>query len=612
MIYLKFSTGEKIPVKGTIKYQMVNDMFQDDLLMGDGTYPFSAVKTPELDKLMMYARIPSVNTFTSEFTSVELWDGDFKFRTGKLLAKEAGETYRFTFLADFGTVINELKNKSLKELDFGELVKYTTIPGSYGPAEFTKYVYNMMLGSWPTYRAVHFPIKNPGFFEGSDFKDLHTREYETESSPSASELLEEAQGIFNTYTPRPTYPSNIPYHHISALYCPAIYIHEILTVIFSNIGYKVDGGFMDDAELQTLVSQSLNVCNKGIVYDAQYNYIQGQYPEEIDLAEYMPDITVAEFLIAIKKTFRLSYSINRIEQKVKINLGKDIYTAPVVDWTNKLSSFGKRYPSDPDEIQYGYNLPGDDGYLARLIGDITSAFIQLLSSEDTVDYLPTSGNKIKDVRYVNQEEVYYIWTYNKDDRTIEEWQAFAHNVDAKNPDATRDYKNNACPIISKKVIYQDYEGDSGPLHVNHIKVPYMEHKGNCVHTHNDDGYAEFVGNPHGLKLLFYRGMAKDNSNTNQYPLATSDEKDGLGNSVGDYSLAWNGDNGLFATFHEKIDKLIREGDDFDVYFNLTRADLDNFVMYQRIKIQTTEFVVVDADIELPLLKPFKFYLKKLV
>lgn len=609
MLFLKFSTGHKIPITGTLKYQMVNDMFQDDVLVGDGSYPISVKRTPELDRLMQFAHKPEVSSFTAEFENVELWDGTWLFRRGKLFSKQAGNTYRFTFVADFGEFITNLKGLNLKDLDFGSNIDYISDPSNPSdPTDASNHesaitMQAQALSSWPSSKVVHFPQVNPGFFSGSDIEEYHKRTYVTYPIAHRHE-----QGFINPYIPHDD-PTDEDGWILDSFFSPAIYLFEVLSVVFSSLKIQAEGSFTTLSELKKLVILSFLTSNPYVEYTANGYY--SDYTFSLNIADHMPDRSIADLLIGLKKTFRLSYTFIKSTNTLSINFAKDIFAASHVDWTEKLVSITNREPSSTDAINHCYAISSLDSFLSNADGDLNDTSIDILSSVNTVDDLPISGNSIKDVRFVTQDQLYYIWTYNNDDYDVREWQVFAHNFKGTSVDADKSYPSSTLPVASRMVTFMHNNYVSGALETYTFKAPYLEQKGNCPYLF-DEKYNAFVGNDINIRFLFYRGMQLDDTGSNYYPYASADEFDSLGNVIGDYSLAWNGARGLYNSFHKEVDNLVRNGDVFEATFNLTRTDIDNLNLFSPIDIGSVSFVILDIDIDLPLAKPISVTLKKMV
>jgi hypothetical protein len=108
---------------------------------------------------------------------------------------------------------------------------------------------------------------------------------------------------------------------------------------------------------------------------------------------------------------------------------------------------------------------------------------------------------------------------------------------------------------------QEFDGISGRT----WSIPFLDEPG------NSDEFPE-LDNEVSRRLLFYRGIAKD-VDGNDYAYATFQAEDAGGNDIGDYSLEWAGEKGLYETWWKELIEILKSPRKVTLPIRLSMSDL---------------------------------------
>jgi len=280
---------------------------------------------------------------------------------------------------------------------------------------------------------------------------------------------------------------------------PMVYVFNYLQFIIEEIGYTLEGVLMDDAEIRTLTflnNHSLNVEDISNASPPLYSFQSSGNPI---LNEHVPSVLVSELITAISKVFCCYVEINE---------------------TNKVFKF----------------IP-----LKTLIDSTISIDISEKVSDFEVNFDPKNGYILKHSPYSEISEV----NYNQD------------GISGLNLSQYRNVSEDI-PILELKSGNQDLQIDTGVSIPSSVisyvsfgqnrylkRAPSITEKGFAKNSYDKTKFKDIV-------FLFYRGMQggliQPVGSFNQffaYPYASYDDIDRSGTVIANYSLLWEGTNGLF-------------------------------------------------------------------
>jgi hypothetical protein len=427
---------------------------------------------------------------------------------------------------------------------------------------------------------------------------------------------------------------------------PAIYLPFLFNKLFDYWGILLKTDFFDDVDIQKLTVWTNKTYIMEIWSDAltpSFNpqkifFTKGGTAEtKFYLDDYLPDITWKQFLLSVKKTFCLVYLWDFGKKQLKIVKANDFITSNSrVNWSNKTQKSFELEIQNPN----GYTLKtnySDDQYLTTFIQQISKNAIYELPVT-TYSNLPTPTTKPGTVCLVLDEQAYYIITGVG---TGQKWELLTQNyIDKIISDGKTEISNDCDTLLRlfnaeddlRRDIYGDYElYDNTVTYITGARVWYENERYESLQDdnisnqpditplywdlmattfsqahwtipeyseENDSGLNALADKSENLRLLFYRGLQEYNSyikgaeggddNTAAYPYATHTEIDPVGNKIGDYSLAWDGDYGLYQQHWKKYLDFLTNAKKVIRKINLNIDDLLNLDWTKKVIITDHE------------------------
>lgn len=142
---------------------------------------------------------------------------------------------------------------------------------------------------------------------------------------------------------------------------PMFFIPYILKRIGQITGTTIEGNFLTDATWSKLIL---------------YNTRAMDELTTISVARHLPELTVTDFFLELRKLPNLQFDFNAVEKKLKIGFWEDsLALEPVADWTNKAVKNETKRPETAPRLQLGFELDGGDGLMKdkpAVMGDYVS------------------------------------------------------------------------------------------------------------------------------------------------------------------------------------------------------------------------------------------------
>ena len=346
---------------------------------------------------------------------------------------------------------------------------------------------------------------------------------------------------------------------------PQPYIHYLIDLVF---GASLNSNFIkDDAELKKLAmitsfhksfseADVFTYSRKGVIIDS-YELWEQRY---FYLSSYFNKYAFNDFLKNILKVFCGSL-MPRPDGKWDILLNKDIMqNTDIVDWTNKLVGTPLTTNQKAQRYIYGYSseaLDLDNGGYAT----VASIEAMMASSTETTYKIASTGEiyekRLKDPEVPGEYEYERLKTGlgGFDNSEIDDDETYSMQSDVQ-----------ACKMRPDVYWHENSGVTRNPWYV-------PEFSGNRFAL----DFAPEIGFMRGFYNLSTKQIVSEpEAYSGHYPLLTPYNYDPNGNKVGDYSLAWEGADGLFSKFHQEFkeyiesDHLVLKGN-----FHLTHLDLKN-------------------------------------
>jgi hypothetical protein len=297
----------------------------------------------------------------------------------------------------------------------------------------------------------------------------------------------------------------------------------------------------------------------------------------------LPDMTIGEYLLAVRNFLGLNIDIDEHAREVRIDFLNDIQVdGEVLDISRKL----EYYDTIEFETKDGYAITQEfndtDGYpngaVLEMVRDQIAGEVDYIGDLPVVPPYTGSFNE-GEIWYVRQENTYYL---------LDSTGVLKHSYDHESAKFGKEeivFATTGSPVLEQMELIPASTGfNYGTL------LPKFENK------HSDLS----VKNPFGLRLMYYRGLVLD-SGGYSYPFATGYKRKMLGASpwyqdIGTDSLHPTTESGLYQKrFLKWIDFLSRlkvvkaKG-------NLSIQDVKNIRSNTRLKAANTVFLWREMDI----------------
>jgi hypothetical protein len=380
------------------------------------------------------------------------------------------------------------KDKKLTDLSF-EVQSFQVSNPSHA-----NYLFSHFSHSYPTIAFAIFPVRNKGFYSGTD-DDLWWNDI-TGNPPGP-------------YQNMVYYDDDNVIHYNPHVITPFPYVAAVIDKIFAESKYNLNRCFFkEDAEL-------LNTC---IFNPNRCRYFEHPVANDtvtIELQKHLPRMKVLDFFINLRVPFGLDLYFNYYKKEVSLISRREIITSrEIIDFGSRVSPDYKVFLEDPI-ANFLFSMKGDSAdtlwqeKVKSMKDFLTSALVQ------TVDDFSQLSSSIRGcIGFVVSEDTYYIYEINQDTGSLE-WQFLSLNLQDYLAGTGEDFKNEGdigC-LISENHKFAGKVGATIPWSWD---TPVTSIFGNFENGPNGlSNYADF-----GLRLMFRRGIA-ELDNGYRYPYGTS-------------------------------------------------------------------------------------------
>lgn len=285
--------------------ELVNPyLVYDDVLSGSATIP--ALPATYRNRIIMgFPDLLQSEGVGMRYTCEKYFNGQL-LQSGVAILTEAAETFALTVVQPLGELFGDLQKKTLPELPFGALA----LPGVLQP----------VLQSFGR-NVLAFPsVVNPDFY-GSNGAAISYRE------------------IVNAYANGAYLPG--------APLVPMPFLKEIFLQISELTGVTISGQFMEDPDLSQL-----------LLYNTRA--LDGR--ATVDLRQHVPELTLPELFLELRKLFNLAMTVDTVEKAIKLDFTDSFHKrAASIDWSNKALKRFKKRPETAKRLQLGSELDSNDG-----------------------------------------------------------------------------------------------------------------------------------------------------------------------------------------------------------------------------------------------------------
>lgn len=535
-----------------ISFQNNNRIFAGtsaDILPGSFQVPQAVRLSDKNKKLLNNPHLVNNADSLMRDEPAEIYLGGNIVWKGLLSVKGANE-----FTARIQTVINplkKLKTIKLRELDLGG-VRNIGADSAAARAHAKDTIIN------PNNYDYHFfPVQNGDFIVEKAATGGNARFWQNYWDTNTQEFVENSDA-----------PVAMPF----------VRVDYLLERIFENTGFAFVNRWQTDFELKRLV-----IYNNYSIYKDD-----GTWGTEINLINHVPDILASEFLKVFMSNFALGLFVDFNNFKIELIPLRDLISSPAKhDWTDKLIrglETSQNKFNAPDA--YRYEEQSNDRFYTDVLSDVRP---NDATSVVGYDNLPPPSQSPGNY-YIENLNMYIFWENfgqagiggGATNLHLDTGVAPAYNTDTE-------FLVKGAPLMQVNMGYAPfslkYTGVLGlnldvmrhfPIILTQGTIPFIE--GN-----------EKADMP--LRYTIYRGLALAQDSL-QYPYASAFPYESRDIKIGNYSLYWNGEDGIYEKWYRRWHEMLLYGKPVKATFKLTVSDYLKFSQKDKIRIKGMEYFVI--------------------
>lgn len=127
---------------------------------------------------------------------------------------------------------------------------------------------------------------------------------------------------------------------------PMVFVRYLLQRIATLAGVTIDGAFMTDANLGKLVLYNIRALDGAT---------------SVTFSKHLPDMTVVDFIVELRKYLNLSLKFNTVQKRLTIDFTDSIFDIPCTkDWTSKLVKDPRKIFERNRRLQLTMDLDSND------------------------------------------------------------------------------------------------------------------------------------------------------------------------------------------------------------------------------------------------------------
>jgi len=524
-------SGQRVDLQpgASITIDEESPVFDSSSIPGGFSYPFTLPVTPKNRRILDFPeRLEKSGTMSIEQPFLLLSEGILRL-SGTITVMEAGTEYKANLAVGTGDLASKIKDKKLADLDLGGVRTWEW------KAEY----------KYPDDDFALAPVINTQHYKDEPLDAIFKAHYS------------KVNAFFNGEFFHPAIDDDpwviTPFPFLSYLN------RQIFKFASMNV---VENVIISDADFRDLILYTIrDITNVKKDYEvATYSFAHGARAPQIittkvivssnkemttfDLANSMPDITIADFLLAIRNFLNLAYVVDG--DTVRIIKRKDLVLKPTaIEITDQAIGKPNILSVKTDGFKLDWSVDGDDDLWAEDFYKNLDSYLPFIkdpvqSFEDLEDLEPDQN----EIRYIIDEDLFARYIYFAYDPEHEpvlyRWQWVGWSLNYQNyrsGNAVEVFSSIVAPILTTTAIHFT------PPTAGYFKGPWVEQKGAI----SDAGIVPAFA----LRLLFYRGLDKDSLNAD-IPLATNDNLNRVGELLPGKNLClkFEGEYGIYAQLYQ--------------------------------------------------------------
>jgi hypothetical protein len=439
-------------------------------------------------------------------------------------------------------------------------------PGFTIPYDLNDYMLDKSQQQFPEVTHTFFPIYNPQAEDGITLLK-HTNYYGGAGFATGS----------GTYKDFPAY-----------LCQPQLYLFFILQKLFEHVDYVADFTAFDEPEYieyKQLVVYN-NKSMEGFL-NAFIEYRQRATPiTEIDLSQHVPDVTLGEFLNAIRSMLGWQIDFKLAERRVEVRPLRELLNpSQLLDLTDFCEPQAIINDNDTGGFELQFEQDATDKFVAEKVRSLDD--LMIADPVQVFEDLPPFPLNPTEARLVIREGAYYHAVLDEPTDTYY-WEYHSEALQNFTVD------EGGTTLTTKAMPFTMFRGEDQFNASRLWTVPQFDQPLSLTGRGQNR-------QPFGIRLGFYRGLQRDSNNA-VYPLATPDVWTYQGLQVGEKSLRWEGEYGIYEQLYKQWLQFLTSARIVKMQIRYEPYHLNSLNFGQVVRINGTRYVVFRIRVALPINK----------
>ena len=552
--YLELNPGLQLDI------QQENPFLQfGDEAIGDFSLPFEVLSTPTNLRLLEYSGLLQ-KRINNAGIDAQVYDNGLQHSIGKVKFEKPNVNIQHAnsgsvscyYLSAISNFWQDIKGKRLRDINVGGTRTFPWLDFTFNNTGWWAHVTNVLNGAVNAYDYAFYPVINKSF-DGFGFTEIMNRvKYNSISARVEMEQKATNNKKANAIVPFP-------------------YLHYVLRKAMEHVGWSIEGAILSDPAFLKATMLNFLAVDYGFWHrsgTSDYTFF-GIANIEFNLADHLPDISIAEFLIALKKRLGWWFDFDRKNKVMRIRSLGTVAASEIKDLSVYASPLVVKTVNKEPKI---YALRNSfSGEYANGNPDFTS--VSLNGTVNAVTGLPAASSSNQGQVYlVVNENTYYICRQSEDSPYPYLWEIYAYNVYDYAPEGTNEDITTSATTVGNEPYnsYMDF-------------CPRMDQAGIWPRVTDTESDWNTI-------LVFYHGKLDNRSGT-PIPFASNGIYDPNGNQVANWSLCFEcktqsgTDVGLYERQYRAIFAMLASPEQMEVTLQLSKADYLNLKFSDIISIK---------------------------
>lgn len=610
--------GEQLdmPANLSLTYKKDSVLYENELIRGEYSYPFSFPLTERNRRLLGY--INELHREDAEYKKEVLWELLGNLRPAMLYIDKITYNHNSKYGVCEGNIVGVeglfyslIAGKMIKEMDLGSnftIPSYTvnTYPGTASLPSVTRYAKDILTGVI-TGTPFVFPMlgttaePEPWTYgdvtAGINFNHLQRIHGCVNYYDIVDDKYPDLHQGFNVFLrPYEGDSSGI----VANQMVPMFYNYWILEKIFTTVGFTISGDIYEDTDFRKTILTN-NYCINRWEHRTQLSQVV-ELATEINPHDHVGELLVEDYLNSLCKIYCASFEFDLVEKTVRFNSKRTYLESNdnIIISNAEVSSTVVQEAKNGNGLSLNYTFNNDS-----FVSDFINSEVQpedIAGEVDTFADLAALSVPLGSIYYVRATHSFFI--QNK----LNDWQGTGYNISDYKPENADNVEVDLSTAVNYDFQPAELDGTdtviSIPIYSDSISLRGQRFIAGTLGS-DSISFTRFTDERYYIptpKILYYHGYQKSNDGTVSYPYASAsnysrDETTPL--KLANHSLGWLGSEGLVAyRYAEWIAFYKRKvKHTFTLYLDMLK--INSLTIYRKIQMLGQVYILRSTKIKVP-------------